>query len=874
MDIEKIPLNSNHYLDEFDEVSNWTHAAGKSKTCAVCHNTIKDDACQTEPGLECVTCVVANIKNCVTAEKTDGYTLYFLRQAMSRPHNLRWRFLFLTRFNDIYQQEKQANHFALETLLIGQLGYVTAHPLSQQIRQLAVDVCLSLGEGIVPLLIKLYRQHPWQFLINVVVIAGTLGPYYTKVDFIIDQASEHSNLEVRKRVISLLTEINNGRYSWVKKILLKMCADTNPAIREIARKQAAYQPPPVKKKQKIIKPIQPVHTEQKTGRDLMDLYEEFRLKRTRRHIEYETVITDIYTATGLKKIFTSLLIPLFEEHKLIENYVKPINRIKKNYLVAIFTYIILDRHLLQLMLDQLSTKAREIFTSFVWQGGTRDINELETELGLKILASSRGGYYRTVEIINPDFLLFQTEITSSFYEMQSSIHLHLDNGLRSILKRSLPLPELATIKSLDEVPNHLYIYYDENQFAAQVDIFLEYMRQGNIQTAKNSQYILKPSLKKWMIYFNIKNFYPEKDKDFQYLVAYLVMDFLIQAKAKNINMTQNNSVKNLILEFFNLKNFKKYRLYNLLSHIQGYFFISNESEKEVRLSAFELLKSLCKYNWISIENLVINLECHNKSYYFSLDYEDEHYLYTNLLSKDRYSRFHESFISRDNYYDVFFTPLVKGMFFFFASLGLVDIAYDDPRNDKYYIYDKSYLSVYDGLKYVRISEFGKYILDAPNNYDLKSEKQATKIILDEKRLIVTIEGDGRLQRLILNQLAEPIGENNYKISFDSFLKNCSSKKDIKNKISVFKERLSPGLPFIWQEFFKEIEEKINPLQIKDDTIIYKFKPGKQLISLFARDEIFKANILKVEDYHIAIERRNLYKVKKRLREFGYFIDNM
>ena len=74
--------------------------------------------------------------------------------------------------------------------------------------------------------------------------------------------------------------------------------------------------------------------------------------------------------------------------------------------------------------------------------------------------------------------------------------------------------------------------------------------------------------------------------------------------------------------------------------------------------------------------------------------------------------------------------------------------------------------------------------------------------------------------------------------------------------------------------FKELENKINPLQHKNDLSVYKINPSEELISLIARDEILKKNILKVEDYHIAIKDRNLGKVKKRLGEFGFFIDNI
>ena len=223
MNFEQTPLYQNKYLDEFDKIEKWTNIASNSVKCGVCQKIIKDQACSTKLGLECITCVLDNIKNCVNAEKINGITLASIRQAMSLPSGLRWRFLFLIRFAEISQQESTGSQFGLKTLLIGQLGYVTSHPLSNEIRQLAYDVCLNVGEDILPLLTKLYRQNPWQFNINVTSLAGRIDPAYPKVSYMVEQASEHSNIEVRQRVVDLLKDINRSKYHLAENLMTKMC---------------------------------------------------------------------------------------------------------------------------------------------------------------------------------------------------------------------------------------------------------------------------------------------------------------------------------------------------------------------------------------------------------------------------------------------------------------------------------------------------------------------------------------------------------------------------------------------------------------------------------------------------------------------------
>ncbi len=111
-------------------------------------------------------------------------------------------------------------------------------------------------------------------------------------------------------------------------------------------------------------------------------------------------------------------------------------------------------------------------------------------------------------------------------------------------------------------------------------------------------------------------------------------------------------------------------------------------------------------------------------------------------------------------------------------------------------------------------------------------------------------------------------------TFQSFLKECASEKDVHAKIKLFKEQITDDPPLIWQDFLNAIVLKIDPLSPQPDMLMFRLSENQELIALMARDDVLKKYILKAEDYHIAVRSANLLKVKKRLEEFGYFITQL
>jgi len=446
---------------------------------------------------------------------------------------------------------------------------------------------------------------------------------------------------VRQRVVDLLKDIDRSKYRWAENLITKMCYDPDPSVKEMARKYAKFQP--VEKKKPVIqkepvKQVSLISEQETTGKDLLDLYEKFCTNRTDQHYAIEEIIADIYSAASLKKIFTSLLIPLFKEQKLIDYEPKSINKILKKYLTTIFTYVILDDNLFSLMLNKLPPYVRKLLELLVWEGGSHKITEVEKDIKVKIVTSIKGGFYNAIDLINSDFLIFQIKTNYDYFASERDSYIYLEDRLRKIFKKYLPLPKEAILKSLEKIPDNLYSYFDENQFAYQVDIILEYIRQGNIQYAKTTGNILKSCLKKWDKYFNIKEFYTENDNNLNYMFSNLLIDFLMQTRSKNINLKKIEDIKQLMSDFFNHKEFLSYRFFKLLSHVQGYFFIGNDLEKKVRKSVFKLLKNMSNYKWISIENLLTNIKCSDVNFYSSDKYEIENYLYINASTKMHYLR--------------------------------------------------------------------------------------------------------------------------------------------------------------------------------------------------------------------------------------------
>jgi hypothetical protein len=205
-----------------------------------------------------------------------------------------------------------------------------------------------------------------------------------------------------------------------------------------------------------------------------------------------------------------------------------------------------------------------------------------------------------------------------------------------------------------------------------------------------------------------------------------------------------------------------------------------------------------------------------------------------------------------------------------AALGLFDIAFEPMPEDE--IGEGKYFSPYDGITHVRMTNLGKYALGLERRYKPSFlVKKSVMSLSPESLNILTEEGD-KTAEIVLSPFAQQVSLNRYRVDAMIFLGDCKSKKDLENKITLFKQSVSDKIPPNWAAFFKDLRCKVDPLTDVMDFFIFQLpKDNPALIKLIAKDEKLKKMCRKAEGFMILVEQKKLNAFKKRLKEFGYLI---
>ena len=139
-------------------------------------------------------------------------------------------------------------------------------------------------------------------------------------------------------------------------------------------------------------------------------------------------------------------------------------------------------------------------------------------------------------------------------------------------------------------------------------------------------------------------------------------------------------------------------------------------------------------------------------------------------------------------------------------------------------------------------------------------------------LIITIKGDSSHRSIALSPFVSPMGTHIFSLNPTAFLKGCHSVSDIERKIVQFKQIIHQDLPDHFTQFFQQLLEKANPLIPEPLDIVFKLKNQGDIAELFAQDSILKSLVKRAEGFRIIIAKSDVFKLKKRLEELGYFME--
>ena len=102
------------------------------------------------------------------------------------------------------------------------------------------------------------------------------------------------------------------------------------------------------------------------------------------------------------------------------------------------------------------------------------------------------------------------------------------------------------------------------------------------------------------------------------------------------------------------------------------------------------------------------------------------YIYINEANGER-----AKILEYKQYEDYIIEPFVKSYIFLLGIFGVFEIFYEKPFFKKGLYLKNNYLSKYDGLKYIKLTNLGRYIFGYTDKYELPKiyEKQKYKLMI-------------------------------------------------------------------------------------------------------------------------------------------------
>ncbi|MBF0227100.1 MAG: hypothetical protein HQK76_16775 [Desulfobacterales bacterium] len=834
-----LPLSPNDiasYIKTFDSEKNWIN---KRHDCSLCKKS-SDIVCKLMIGYICDDCVLDMLSAKSSKENIKVWNYSKVQNILGPNGSISERIMALLRYRDV-EKTLRNDLLNLRNLLIDNMGYINSHPLSGSVRRIASTTCIHISTNITSkpilhILLSKCKPEPWQLYSNILVVALNIAPNNIAVQKLIEIASKSENSNVRLILLNELTMLN---LPWARTIVAK--------IKKNDLDNISPQKKSLSSKQILLK------------EELNKCYNLEQLRKI-----YENYLY-LYFGPSFFNVIGS-----FADKKLIKGHIK-----KDDFVIAL-TLFFSEKALFETFWASIPKSLKDVMSILAWEGGEHDARRLSQNIQDPPILKQAQMYENP---INDCYCIlpFRKKNNYNYFRTREDYYFYFPDLLRNAIKPFLPTPKEINLIPYDEIEKTDFVYTDTDRILQQIHLLDAYIHQGELTLMKNAIKIQKTSLKQMIKYCDIKEFYDGKDSNILYLKTDIIVSILLETKLDSTKPPQV-CVKKIFDDFFKTEEYKDFTLYSLFSHLKGFarFGVHYvQFEKNVKISFYNLMKSLLILKWFSVKDLIKYCKYRNIDFEFIKKNFAENYLtfdFTeNIDGRNIESKKVEVISSL--YEEAVTVPLFKGVMFLLASFGIVDIAYNYPKKCLEKPGDK-YISLFDGLEFIRLTPLGAYIFDISKNYDAKIETTESSIHLDDTRLFIYFEGKDPIKTMILEKMADKLTDLCYKIDYKSFLKDCKSQEDVKQKIKLFKNNISNSQPPIWKKFFNDVVSKINPFEPKKDIYVYRLPENKDLISLIAKDEVLKKYILKAEDYHILIKSTDLTKVKNRLELFGYFIDNL
>ncbi|MCP4115611.1 MAG: hypothetical protein GY737_09430 [Desulfobacteraceae bacterium] len=825
-------------------------ACGKKATHFTAHATEK---------LECSKCFRQRLKDRFSTIDLNQWPWERFYLALSPRGSMEDRLTALIHFGMFRHEEE------VPKLLIENLGYEAGHPLAGFARQMAYEACRWFPDEkqMLKALFRVRHYTSWRQKANIAMAAYGIAPSQARVKSLVHKMASDTSPNVRSHVANM---IKDDTSRWTEDLFQTLQRDPNPLVREACLKgmprrdtreknQTPSPAPKVVKKKPVYNKVE---------------------KAVIRHFDFSKheEVYDRYLAH----------IPdLLDKKEYDTTQIKALKQNTQESRVRLLAAVLSSQPLFKTVLSMLPDRVRLLLYLCGRSHYDQDSESLEQKLRQAMEQDPADTPEETPldEAVknDPAFFLFKAEESWSYrYYGDGGYEISINEGLLPFVRQLLPEPSAPALvpvpaKKVKERADHLH--QAGKTIFEQLPLILGFISQDKLKFGKNSDKILVSSLKKMAAACNINEFYDNGDKELNYLKARLVADFFTCRSAWQAKELEDlpGFIKDAMDRYFTFTDFKTHRTRHTFDYIkhQQEHCDSDSLEKKIRKQLKQVFKQLPKGKWISTYTLA------RTALYQEIDFNPfaDEYEFPDLYISMDANRRHRDRERRDlawlYKFDTVTLPFVKRMMFLFGSLGMVDLGYSTPSNTIYSQYGKPFLTVFDGLKYVRLTEFGSYVIGRKKKFAAKIAIKSATIEIDDKKTMLSIYGEDPIKRMALETVGRPINKSSYMVDYQSFLQECATPNEVKSRIQFFRDNIVEHPPAVWERFFEEVLARIDPLEPLPSMAVFRVKPDRQLLCLLTTDKVLKQHVIKAENHHMMVEASHFPKVKKRLARFGYFV---
>ena len=596
-------------------------------------------------------------------------------------------------------------------------------------------------------------------------------------------------------------------------------------------------------------------------------------------MDLETVLTREYSAAAIIHIYDQLY-PGVAAAVAKKGGKTPVltvpsdKKLIKRDRIAVLLQLFTSKQLCKLWYEQLPEMIRAVVEATAWYG-RQMIVPLEKQLGTKFVDRNpaKNSYYQPFLLREGYSLLCVGQEESSFSREpgRDKFYVYMPRALRSSLRKTLPKPAAYTLTLSAKRAKTEFSHCSESSALTKLIRMAEFIDQGHLAVKKNGDPSVK-GLRDIGQVAGLSEFYPAVlSKELARIKVSMLVGFFLACdwKKSALKSTPHIFLRNLVSQWGD----SDYLLLEqLLTHIRvdkRNYYYDLYAPENIKKDLLKILKNLQTDSWASMESVVNYCQLRQINL---LEKKQQGFDFETVETTSYGSWRTRNYVSDSLLVPVVYQPLLQGFFFLAAALGLAEIAYDEPVNEILHKPGYPYLSEYEGLKYVRLTELGSFVCGKTRKYSATTSVQAKAVFnLDTKRLYLTVDGDDPVARLTLEKMLEPVGTDRFRMTFASLFRACQSKADVKKKAALFRKTICKKPPRIWQQFFRTAEKRVNPLIREPDYIVFKIEADDELLQLLATAPDIAPLIVKVEGLRIAVDKKNSRKLINGLKKHGYLI---